>query len=126
MLIERASELITRNTIVVLLVLLVMSLSKAPASEYENLDPLLTDHYAQTAWPTIHRDSCNSASVPFDGSDSLMINWTALDKLRVLCSVTMGPEGNRYVTTGKGSRRFHLHAFNMELFILQKASSKVT
>ena len=120
MLIKKTFTLITRNTIIVLLVLLVTSLSKAPASEE---DPLLTEHYAQTSWPTMHRDSCNSNFVPFDGPDSFTINWTALDKIRVLCSVTIGPEGNRYVTTGIGSRRFHLNALDQDGGLIWRTNS---
>ena len=101
---------VAQNATVVLLVLVVMGLSPASARG----DDLLTYYYAQTSWPTIHRDSCNSNYVPFTGPDSLVTNWTALDGTRILTATTIGPEGNLYKTTGKGSKRFHLYALDQE------------
>ncbi|MFQ6009379.1 MAG: hypothetical protein ACE5K8_10575, partial [Candidatus Zixiibacteriota bacterium] len=73
----------------------------------------LTPYYAQTDWPTLHRDSMNSDYVPFAGPDSLVTNWTALDRQSVLTAVTIGPEGNLYVTTGIGAgKKEHLYAFD--------------
>jgi len=100
---------VIQNATVMLLVFVVIGLSSAPAR-----GDLLTDYYAQTSWPSIHRDSCNSNYVPFTGPDSLVTNWTALDGTRILTATTIGPEGNLYKTTGKGSKRFHLYALDQE------------
>lgn len=117
MLIEKIFKSIAQNATVVLLAFVVIGLSPASAR-----GDMLTDYYAQTSWPTLHRDSCNSDFVPFDGSDSLVTNWTALDGVRVLAAVTTGPEGNLYVTTGKGSLRFHLYAFDQNGGLIWKTN----
>lgn len=100
---------VIQNATVMLLVFVVIGLSSAPAR-----GDLLTHYYAQTSWPSIHRDSYNSNYVPFAGPDSLVTNWTALDGTRILTATTIGPEGNLYKTTGKGSIRFHLYALDQE------------
>jgi len=70
----------------------------------------LTEFYAQTAWPTVHRDSRNSDFSPFVAPVLTQEKWTALDNAAVIASVTIGPEGNLYVTTGT-STGDNLHAF---------------
>jgi outer membrane protein assembly factor BamB len=108
MLIKNIFRPVIQNATLVLLGVALMGLSSVSAR-----GDLLTEFYAQTSWPTIHRDSCNSNFVPFDGPDSLVINWTALDGSRLLTAATLGPEGNVYNTTGiGGTTRFHLYALD--------------
>jgi len=72
--------------------------------------------YAQTSWPTIHRDSRNSNYLPFITASKLKLKWHALEDeySSVLTAVVIGPEGNIYFTTGKEESYGNLHAFNQE------------
>jgi len=70
----------------------------------------LTEFYAQTSWPGIHRDSRNSDFAPFVAPVLTEEKWTALDDTAVIAPVTIGPEGNIYVTTGKGTSNIHAFA----------------
>ena len=72
--------------------------------------------YAQTSWPTIHRDSRNSDYLPFFTANQLKLKWHALDGeySAVLSAAVIGPEGNIYFTTGKEESYGNLHAFNQD------------
>ena len=72
----------------------------------------LTEFYAQTSWPGLHRDSRNSDFSPFVAPLELAEKWTALNSYAVIAPIVIGPEGNIYVTTGKGSN--NLHAFSRD------------
>jgi len=85
----------------------------------------LTEFYAQTSWPGLHRDSRNSDFAPFVAPVESEEKWTALgakdpdglgglDGAAVLTAVTIGSEGNLYVTTGKGVGYSSLHAFDRD------------
>jgi outer membrane protein assembly factor BamB len=80
----------------------------------------LTPYYAQTAWPTGHRDSSNSGFVPLITPTVLnpTSEWMALDGASVLAAVTVGPEGHLYATTGKEAGQANLHAFDREGHLL--------
>jgi outer membrane protein assembly factor BamB len=80
----------------------------------DDTDLRLTPFYAQTAWPTIHRDSHNSDFTPFVAPGWTRRKWTALDGAAVLAAVTIGPEGNLYITTGQGMGHSNLHAYDRE------------
>jgi len=91
----------------------------APAPGFSDMNDNITDFgltplYAQTSWPTIHRDSRNSDFAPFVAPVLVKEKWTALDDATVLTAVTIGPEGNLYVTTGKEIGYSNLHAFDRD------------
>ncbi len=73
----------------------------------------LIESYAQTAWPSLHRDSRNSDFSPFVAPVEVRTKWTALNNDAVIAAVTIGPEGNLYATTGQATGS-HLHAFNRD------------
>ena len=72
----------------------------------------LTPFYAQTSWPTVHRDSRNSDYAPFVAPTVNQVAWTVLDGAATLLAPSIGPEGNVYITTGRGVGTSHLHAFD--------------
>ena len=57
-------------------------------------DPALTDYYAPTSWPSVHRDSGNSNFVPFVAPTLNHVTWTALEGAATLVAPSIGPEGN--------------------------------
>jgi outer membrane protein assembly factor BamB len=77
-----------------------------------------TPFYAQTSWASTHRDARNSDFAPFVAPDLDpdvdQTRWTALDGAVTLLAPAIGPEGNRYVTTGRGPGTSHLHAFDAD------------
>ena len=73
----------------------------------------LIEFYGQTSWASIHRDSRNSDFSPFVAPVEAEVKWTALEGSTALASVTLGPEGNLYVTTGKETGN-NLHAFDRD------------
>ncbi len=81
--------------------------------QYQN-DWELPCHYAQTSWPTIHRDARNSNYLPFISTDQLRMIWQAIenDYAAVITPVIIGPEGNLYYTTGKEKSYGNLHALD--------------
>lgn len=74
----------------------------------------VAEPYARTAWPAVHRDSRNSDFAPFVTARSNRVAWTALDGAATLLAPTIGPEGNLYITTGRGPGTSHLHAFDRD------------
>ncbi|MCL6583524.1 MAG: PQQ-binding-like beta-propeller repeat protein [bacterium] len=76
----------------------------------------LLPSYAQTSWPTIHRDSRNSDYLPFTTPAHLKLSWHALEDeySAVLTAVVIGPSGNIYFTTGKEESYGNLHAFDRQ------------
>ncbi|MEW6379577.1 MAG: PQQ-binding-like beta-propeller repeat protein [bacterium] len=79
-------------------------------------EPGLLSSYAQTCWPSIHRDSRNSNYVPFVTAAQLEPKWHALmdEYSAVLTAAVIGPEGNVYFTTGKEESYGNLHAFDRQ------------
>lgn len=73
-----------------------------------------TPFYAQTAWASIHRDARNSDFAPFVAPAANRVEWEALGGAVTLLAASIGPEGNRYVTTGRGPGTSHLHAFDRD------------
>jgi outer membrane protein assembly factor BamB len=73
-----------------------------------------TPSYAQTAWAGVHRDARNSDFAPFVAPAVNQVDWEVLDGAAVLLAACIGPEGNRYVTTGRGPGTSHLHAFDRD------------
>ncbi|MEW5803595.1 MAG: PQQ-binding-like beta-propeller repeat protein [bacterium] len=76
----------------------------------------LPSPYAQTSWPTIHRDSRNSNYLPFTTTATLKQKWHAIenDYSAVVTPAVIGPEGNIYFTTGKDESYGNLHAFDRQ------------
>jgi hypothetical protein len=72
----------------------------------------LSPYYAQTAWPTLHRDGGNSTYVSLAGPIRMREKWKVLSDAAVLTAPTIGPEGHVYVTTGKGEGFSNLFAFD--------------
>ncbi len=89
-----------------------------------------TPFYAQTSWASTHRDSRNSDFVPFVAPELdpnvNQTRWTALDGAVTLLAPAIGPEGNRYVTTGRGPGTSHLHAFDADGTLLWESAPQQT
>ena len=88
-------------------------------------DAGLPSYYAQTAWPALHRDARNSDFVPLVAPANNRVRWTALDGAMILVAPTIGPEGNIYITTGRGPGTSHLHAFNRAGNLLWESLAQV-
>ena len=73
-----------------------------------------TPYYAQTSWAGVHRDARNSDFAPFVAPAVNQVDWEVLDGAVTLLAASIGPEGNRYVTTGRGPGTSHLHAFDRD------------
>ncbi|HIE30666.1 TPA: hypothetical protein EYP66_25695 [Candidatus Poribacteria bacterium] len=115
--IKMSKNLGSKFLVSALLIILLITIS--PAQSLADMNDSVTDFgliwtYAQTSWPTIHRDSRNSDFVPIVAPVLAEEKWTALDGAAVLTAVTIGPEGNLYVTTGKGIGYSNLHAFDQD------------
>jgi len=78
--------------------------------------------YAQTLWPTGHRDSANSDYVPVVMSRHNRIKAHLLKGHPIFWAPLSGPEGNLYVTSGKGVGHSNLHALNSDGELLWKAA----
>ena len=105
--------------ILTLFLLLFTSVSPSPGNVKDKVTDLgLTPFYAQTSWPSIHRGSRNSDFAPFVAPMLLRKKWTALNGAANGTGITIGPEGNLYVTTGKESGYNNLHAFDRDGNIL--------
>ncbi|MEL7130494.1 MAG: PQQ-binding-like beta-propeller repeat protein [Pseudomonadota bacterium] len=76
------------------------------------LDQPAGEHYANTAWPTVHRDGSNSDYVALNPTPNVEMAWHVLDGAALLIGPIIGPEGNLYATTGQGADTSHLHAFD--------------
>lgn len=72
--------------------------------------------YARSSWPSIHRDSQNSDYLPFSTTSLIENKWAGLngEYTAMLTSVSTGPEGNIYFTTGKSEGYGNLHAYNQQ------------
>ncbi len=91
-----------------------LALGAAAGLGFRDADVGQTTFYAQTAWATIHRDARGSDFAPFVAPLRSRVKWTALEGATTITSVTFGPEGHRYVTTGRGPGTSHLHAFDRD------------
>ena len=85
-----------------------------------------TPFYAQTSWASTHRDSRNSDFAPFVAPTANQTRYAALDGAVTLLAPSVGPEGNRYVTTGRGPGTSHLHAFDAQGNLLWESAPQTT
>lgn len=72
----------------------------------------LASEYAQNLWPTAHRDQSNSDYAPVVMSQATRVSKHLLSGHPLFWPPTTGPEGNLYVSSGKGAGHSNLHAFN--------------
>ncbi len=115
-----------RGVILVALVLVVLTGLSVSAYNSHLSDYGQSYYYGQTAWPTIHRDPANSSFVPYVLPAGNQVRWTALDGQATLLAPAIGPEGNLYITTGKGPGYSHLHAFDRNGNLLWESAPQVT
>jgi outer membrane protein assembly factor BamB len=80
--------------------------------------PATGQHYAQTAWASVHRDSSNSDYVPLNPTSNVKLQWTALEGAALLVGPVIGPEGKLYVPSGRGRGTSHLHAYSSDGVLL--------
>ena len=73
-----------------------------------------TPYWGQTPWVSIHRDSRNSDYTPFVATADIQVKWEALEGAAILIAPAIGPEGNVYVTTGRGPGFSSLHTFDRD------------
>lgn len=95
------------------------SLSDAGA---QPTDLNLHSRYAQTLWPAGHRDSANSDYVPVVMSRHNRIKAHLLQGHPIFWAPLSGPEGNLYVTSGKGAGHSNLHALTSDGELLWKSA----
>jgi len=80
--------------------------------------------YARTSWPAGHRDSGNTDYVPVVMSRENRIVKHLLKGHPIFWPPLAGPEGNFYVTSGKGQGHSNLHAFDSEGELLWQAATE--
>ncbi|MBW2289787.1 MAG: PQQ-like beta-propeller repeat protein [Deltaproteobacteria bacterium] len=78
--------------------------------------------YAQTSWPAGHRDSGNTDYVPIVMSRENRIAKHLLAGHPIFWPPLAGPEGNFYVTSGKGQGHSNLHVFDSDGELLWQAA----
>jgi outer membrane protein assembly factor BamB len=93
----------------------------APELRAETTDLNLSSTYAQSAWPTGHRDSGNTDYVPLVMSRENRIARRLLEGHPIFWPPIAGPEGHLYVTSGKGPGHSNLHAFDGDGELLWRA-----
>jgi hypothetical protein len=85
-----------------------------------------TPFYAQTSAASNHRDSRNSDFYPFVAPAQNQTLYEALDGAVTLLAPSIGPNGTRYVATGRGPGTSHLHAFDAEGNLLWESAPQTT
>ena len=70
--------------------------------------------YANSSWPSLHRDSRNADASVLVGPRSVKPTWSALTGDAVITAVTLGPEGHLYATTGREVGKSNLHVFDRD------------
>ena len=90
------------------------------------IDRSFQSDYAQTVWPAGHRDCANTDYVPLVMSRENRIEKHLLKGHPVFWPPTSGPEGNFYVTSGKGPGHSNLHAFTSDGELLWEAAPQNT
>lgn len=99
----------------------VMLLADTVSSSYN-----LSNSYTQTVWPAGHRDSANSDYVPVIMSRENRLAKHLLPGHPIFWAPLSGPEGNYYVTSGKGQGASNLHAFDGDGNLLWKSQAQAT
>ena len=74
----------------------------------------LSAQYAQTLWPTGHRDASNTDYVPMVLGTPVAVEHTALHGHPIFWPPAIAPDGTLYVTTGKGPGESHLFALDAQ------------
>jgi outer membrane protein assembly factor BamB len=95
-----------------------------PAAQAQKTSPELHPSYARTLWPAGHRDSGNTDYVPVVMSRENRIAKHLLPGHPIFWPPLSGPEGNLYVTSGKGQGHSNLHVFNSEGDLLWQAAAQ--
>ncbi len=78
-------------------------------------------NYAQTVWSAGHRDAANTDYVPVLMSKQNKIAKHLLQGYPIFWAPTTGPQGNYYVTSGKGKGSSNLHALDAQGNVLWKS-----
>jgi hypothetical protein len=94
------------------------------AAQAEKTSYNLAVSYAQTLWPAGHRDSANSDYVPVIMSRQNKVAKHLLQGHPIFWAPLSGPEGNYYVSSGKGLGASNLHAFDADGNLLWKSKKQ--
>ncbi len=86
----------------------------------------IDSNYAQTVWSAGHRDAANTDYVPVLMSLENQISKRLLKGHPIFWAPISGPEGNFYVTSGKGQGNSNLHAFDGMGNLLWKSKAQQT
>ncbi|MBT4520185.1 MAG: PQQ-binding-like beta-propeller repeat protein [Halieaceae bacterium] len=114
-----AKELSGTVTLILQTVLLLLTFVLLPASAYG--DDSFATRYAKTPWPAGHRDAGNTDYVPLLSSHKNQIGKHLLRGHPVFWAPTAGPNGNFYVSSGRGQGSSNLHAFDNSGNLLWKS-----
>lgn len=102
--------------------LLLFALVHASSGYTDNFSARHAPGYAQTSWASVHGDASNSDYVPLILSTELQPQWLALKSTVSWTAPTVSPNGNLYITTGRGDGYSHLHALNRDGEILWESA----
>jgi hypothetical protein len=113
------------------LTIVLAALLLAPTTVHADHDEGVTDigqtpFYAQTSAASNHRDSRNSDFYPFVAPAQNQTLYEALDGAVTLLAPSIGPNGTRYVCTGRGPGTSHLHAFDRDGNLLWESAPQMT
>ncbi len=82
----------------------------------------LPRQYAQSVWPTGHRDASNTDYVPMVMSRNNRISKRLLEGHPLFWAPISAPNGDFYVSSGKGPGHSNLHAFTADGELLWKSA----
>lgn len=82
--------------------------------------------YAESAWPTLHRDSRNSDYAPIPVTPPMRVAWESLDGAAIWVGPTIGPEGNLYISSGQGEGHSNLRALDADGNLIWEAAPQTS